>query len=243
MQPLASHGLTLIAVLLALVLSAASPILQRYSFNIGSDYGNSQSFPFSVKEAGCILAQIKSWEPAETNTAAAEELALTLADADNPGYYARNDGGFSSLLPLWTSYAVSASEVTEVKVWEVSVSNYTKSGGTAKGMIILEMPPTQIPCELKAAIPRSKKGQIDLSWRYTGKRFNGSFLVERLIDGTSQWEVVSACTKRTTSTDYSCSDTGLTRGDRYYYRACAVTSTSSECGRTNLTPPVSVRAP
>lgn len=245
MQLLTSRSLILLAILGGLALSAATSLtVQRYPFNLGSDYGASQSFQFSIREAGCVLARIEDWESLGTNTSPAEELALTLGDADSSSYYARQDDGFSELLPLWISYAVSSVEADTVKAWKVSVSNYTKGGSTAKGTVIVEIPPNQMPCEFRGAIPRAKKGQIDLSWRYTGKPFDGSFIVERLAQGASQWQVISACTKYPNSTDdFSCADTRVTSGTRYYYRACAATLASIKCGLTNLTPPVSVRAP
>jgi hypothetical protein len=245
MQPLTSRGLILLAILGGLALSAATSLtVQRYPFTLGSDYGASQSFQFSVREAGCVLARIEDWESLGTNTTPAEELALALADANSSSYYARNDGGFSELLPLWVSYAISSAEVNTIKAWKVSVSNYTKGGSTATGTLIVEIPPNQMPCEFRGAIPRLKKGQIDLSWRYTGKPFKGSFMVERLTQGASQWQVVSACTQFPTSKDdFSCADTKVTSGIRYYYRACAAMLASIKCGLTNLTPPVSVRAP
>jgi hypothetical protein len=164
--------------------------------------------------------------------------------SDRTGYYARVDGSVSSVSPLWVSYAVVSTQVSRVKTWTVSVINFTKIG-TAKGTLNLKYPPTQMPCELKVA-PSRTKGQIDLSWIYTGKSFKGSFLVERSTDG-KQWSVVRACKKSSptalaASTSYSCSDTGLKSSTAYYYRACAITS-GSKCGTADMTPAISVKVP
>ena len=241
-----TSGWFALLILLALALSAAGPAsptvkMQKFQFDIGSTYGDRNKFDFRVTKAGCILGQIKSWSRSGNTGPAAQELDLILNGSDRTGYYARNDGSRSSVSPLWVSYAVSSSEVGQVKTWTISVINFT-GRGSATGSINVEFPPTQVPCELKAAVSRTR-GRIDLSWRHTGKFFRGAFLVERSTNGAN-WRVVRACTKKPSSrqTSYSCSDTGLTSGGVYYYRACAVT-TGSRCGRTNLTPAITVRAP
>ncbi len=103
-------------------------------------------------------------------------------------------------------------------------------------------PSATAPCDLRATASRTK-GKVDLSWRYTGRFFRGFFLVERSTD-RKLWSVVSACKKSptTSTTSYSCSNTGLTSGKTYYYRTCAITS-GSKCGIINLTPVASVRVP
>lgn len=210
-----------------------------FPFDVSSTYGDRDKFDFKVAEGGCILAQIISWTRSGTSGSSASQLALILNGSDRTGYYARVDGSSSSISPLWLSYAVSSSDVNRVKTWTISVVNFTRSG-TAKGTINLEYPPTQVPCELKAAISHTK-GAIDLGWRYTETSFKGSFLVERSTNGRT-WSVVSACKKsRTSSTSYSCSDTGLKSGTTYYYRACAITS-GSKCETKNVTPPTRITA-
>lgn len=245
MKPIALRWLAPI-ILLVLALSAAGPAspaanFRTFDFNVGSAYGDRDIFRFTINESGCILAQIKPWSRSGTRGLAAEELALILNGSDRTGYYARNDGSASNVMPLWTSFAVSPSEVERVNIWTISVVNFTRRG-TARGTIELEYPRTQIPCELIAAASQMR-GRIDLSWRYTGRSFSGSFLIERSTNAGRTWNVVRACTESpTTSSAYSCSDTGLTSGRTYYYRACAITS-GSRCKTTNLTPPVMVRVP
>lgn len=247
MKRIASHWLALIT-LLALASNAAglsSPVAdtKNCSFDVSSAYGDKDQCPstgLTVTKEGCILAQITSWTRSGTSGSSASQLALILNGSDRTGYYARVDGSSSSISPLWLSYAVSSSDVRRVKTWTISVVNFTRSG-TAKGTINLEYPSTQVPCELKAAVSRTK-GAIDLSWRYTETSFKGSFLVEHWTNGTT-WSVVSACKKsRTSLTSYTCSDTGLKSGTTYYYRACAITS-GSKCETKNVTPPTRITAP
>lgn len=235
---------------LSLVSTAASPTslstAKEYSFELTSTYGDKDKFSFSVAEGGCIIAQVKDWSRSGTSGSTASQLALILNGSDRTSYYARIDGGYTSITPLWTSYSVPSSQVSKVNTWTISVVNFTKSG-TAKGTLSLEYPPTQTPCELKVAVSRTS-GQIDLGWVYTGRSFRGSFLIEHSTDGRN-WSVISACTKTaptalgTTSINYSCSDTRLTSGRTYYYRACAVSSGTVCDTRKYITPPKSVKVP
>ena len=241
MKHIPSRWLVLIIMLLAVALSAAGPtllIVDNKPFEVGPTRGDRDPLKIDIAQAGCILARVYPWPPS-TQGSTAVKLALILNGSDIKGYYARSDGDTADTLPLWTSYAVSPSQVTEVEEWTLSIVNFTE-GGEAQGTIRLEFPPTQVPCELKATVPQTR-GQIDLSWRYTGNPFKGFFLIERSTDNRT-WSLIRACTQAPSrSTSYACSDTG-TSGTRYYYRVCAVTS-GSRCGTTNLTPPVSVRAP
>jgi len=236
---------------LSLVSTAAGPAASAaatndYSFELTSTYGDQEKFSFSVAEAGCVIAQVKSWSRSGTSGLATSQLALILNGSDRTSYYAREDGGYTSNAPLWISYAVSSTQVSKVQTWTISVANFTQSG-TAKGTLNLEYPPTQTPCELKVAVSRTK-GQVDLGWVYAGRPFRGSFLIERSTDGR-KWRVVTACTKFaptssvTTPKKYSCSDTRLTSGRTYYYRACAITSGTSCDTQKNITPPRAVKVP
>jgi hypothetical protein len=226
---------------------AATPAnTEDFIFGLGAAYGDGQKFNLKVSEAGCILAQITSWSRLGTSGSAASQLAVIINGSDRTGYYARADGRVSSVSPLWVSYAIAPTQVNRVQTWTVSVFNFTKIG-TARGMLNVKYPPTKMPCELKVA-PSRTKGQIDLSWIYTGRSFKGSFLVERSSDGT-RWSVVSACrisspTTSAASTSYSCSDTyaGLKSTTTYYYRACAITS-GSKCETADVTPAISVKTP
>lgn len=243
MKHVASRWLALImALALALASNAAGLALplatiKSFSFDVGLA-GDVDKFTFTVTASGCILAQITSWSRSGTSGSAASQLKLVLNGSDRTAAYAQKEGSASSIVPLWASYSVTPTEVSRVKTWTISVSNNTKSG-TAKGTINLEYPSTNVPCELTATASRTK-GRVDLSWRYTGKSFRGFFLVERSTDGRT-WGVVTVCQKSpSSSTSYACSDTGLTSGKTYYYRACAITS-GSKCGTTNLTPAISVK--
>jgi hypothetical protein len=213
-------------------------------FSVGSDYGDSSSpYTFKVSQTGCILAQISDWSPIKTGGTPAKELALILNGSDRNGYYARSDGSASPGLPLWISYAVLPNDLNRINTWTISVFNLSGSG-TAKGVIQLDSPSTRVPCELMAAISLKNKGTIDLSWRYTGPESTGFFLVERSETGRPlSWVSITPCRKPiTASSDYICSDSGLTSGTRYYYRACWVASRTSSCGNADITPPVSARA-
>ncbi len=98
------------------------------------------------------------------------------------------------------------------------------------------------PCDFKATAARTK-GRVDLSWRYTGQKFTGSFLVERSTDGKA-WIMMAECTERNpTAKSYTCANTGLTSGRTYQYRACGVAGSLKRCGTTNRTAALSVKAP
>ena len=98
------------------------------------------------------------------------------------------------------------------------------------------------PCDFKATAARTK-GRVDLSWRYTGKKFTGAFLVERSTDGKA-WSVVPICTmSNPIGKSYDCTNMELTSGRVYQYRACGVAGSSMRCGTTNRTAVLSVKAP
>lgn len=221
-----------------LALAAPPATKKSFTFDVGSAFGDSDNFSFTVTAAGCILAQVRPWAASTSGGTPASQLSLSLVGSDRSTYSQAN-GAASSVLPLWISFAASSSDVSKVKSWTISIGNFTRSG-TARGTIDLEYPSTQAPCELKAAVSRTR-GRVDLSWRYTAKAFKGSFFVERSTDGRT-WGVVRACTKSPTSVSYSCFDTNLRSGTRYYFRACAVTL-GAKCGTTNVTPAVSVKLP
>ncbi len=92
------------------------------------------------------------------------------------------------------------------------------------------------------AVPSRTRGRIDVSWKYTGKGFNGSFVVERSTNGGA-WRTVGACTQSVTGkSSYGCSDTGLTSGTAYAYRACVVARDAS-CSAGATTKAAAVKAP
>lgn len=196
----------------------------------------SQKFNVSVPQAGCIVAQIKAWSAAATGTTAAAQLTLNITVGRR---ITQTAGSATSLVPLWTSLAFTSSDLSSVKSGTVTVSMAASRSSSARGTVWIEFPPTQTPCEFKAR--PSTRGRVNLSWRYTGNAFKGSFVVQRSSDGRT-WSAVSACTRSASSTSYSCTDTGLTSARTYYYRACAVTS-GTNCGTASVTPPLSVKAP
>jgi hypothetical protein len=197
----------------------------------------SQKSSVSVPQAGCVVAQIKSWSAATTGTTAAAQLTLSITVGRR---ITQTVGSATSLVPLWTSLAFTSSDLSSVKSGTVTVSMASVRSRSARGTVWIEFPPTQTPCEFKA-LPSTTRGRVNLSWRYTGNAFKGSFVVQRSSDGRT-WSAVSACTRSASSTSYSCTDTGLTSARTYYYRACAVTS-GTTCGTASVTPPLSVNAP
>ena len=94
--------------------------------------------------------------------------------------------------------------------------------------------------EFRAA-PARLRGRVDLSWGYQGDAFDGIFLVERSTNG-GVWRFVKECIQPYDEevTAYTCSDTDLTSGTAYTYRACLVDS-GTVCASTNATEPVTVK--
>jgi hypothetical protein len=239
--------LVILTTLLTPAISTASQIqltTYREDFQVGPARGNRVPFPVEAGQAGCILARVQSWPPA-TSGSRPVKVTLILNGSDRTGYYARSDGDTADPLPLWTSYAVSAREAGLVDEWTLSVINFTE-GSTAEGTIQIEFPPSQTPCQFEANVPRTM-GVIDLSWHYTSPIQSDYFFVERSMPGTSSWSPVSDCRQRVdarSSDQYFCSDTGLRSKTSYTYRACWVASSSSrQCGTSNVTPAVSAKAP
>lgn len=92
------------------------------------------------------------------------------------------------------------------------------------------------------AAPSRTRGRVDVSWKYSGKGFNGSFVVERATNGGA-WRTVGACTQSVTGKgSYGCSDTGLTSGTAYAYRAC-VAARDASCSTGATTKAAAVKAP
>lgn len=231
----------ILVALLALTASATSYAAPRFAttslgFNFGTRDGSSKrDLRIPRGAGGCILVQIRSWTPAANSRTAASRLTLRITDPNGRGR--DRSGSASTLLPLWISYAVSAP--SQDQTWTISVMK--ESGiGTARGTVTIEYPPTRMPCEFTAGTSATR-GEIRLSWTYTGEQFRGSFLVERSTDGET-WSAVSACKKVVSQTTaYSCTDTRLRSAATYYYQACAVTS-GTRCGTTSRTPTVYARA-
>jgi hypothetical protein len=234
-------ALILLAVpLLAVAAPMMSPLAAPDRASTSSSFSlstttSSQRFTVPVSSAGCVLAQVKSWSAATSGTTAAGSLTLSLAVSRRT---AQTTKAATSLVPLWTSVAFTSSDLAGTRSGTVTIALPSRSG-SARGTLWIEYPPTQTPCEFKAS-PSRTRGRVDLSWRYTGSAFKGSFLVQRSSDGRT-WRAVTACTRSASSSTYTCSDTGLTSGRTYYYRACA--STGSTCGSSAVTPPLNAIAP
>jgi hypothetical protein len=220
-----------------IVLAAPDRSTTSSSFSLSSTT-TSQKFSVAVPEAGCIVAQIKSWSAATSGTTAA--TSLTLSAVISSSRSAKVSGSATSLVPLWTSLAFTSSDIASVKSGTVTVSMLSSRSSSARGTVWIEFPPSQTPCEFKA-LAATTRGRVNLSWRYTGRSFKGSFVVQRSSDGRT-WSAVSACARSASSSSYTCTDTGLTSARTYYYRACALTS-GTTCGSTAVTPPLSVKAP
>ena len=206
------------------------------SFSVGSTYGARTTISMTIKEQGCVWAQA-TWPTSST----AKTLALILNGPGSKSAYQRKDGKSGVVL----YYGITESDAKKGTDWAINIANF--GGGTAKGQITIEYPPTQVPCDLKALASKTK-GQIDLSWIYTGKPFKGSFLIERSADN-KVWNVVSKCTmsapasSKAALSSYSCVDSGLSSNNTYYYRACSITSGSKCDPKKYTTPTMSVKVP
>lgn len=98
------------------------------------------------------------------------------------------------------------------------------------------------------AAPLRLRGQIQLSWRYEGEPFEGSFWVERSVNG-GVWRAVSACalpyepeTDEPEAERHRCLDTGLVSGSTYVYRICVVENETS-CVDQAVVESAAVKAP
>ena len=74
-----------------------------------------------------------------------------------------------------------------------------------------------------AAVSARRRGQIDLSWLYSGPTQAAFFVVERSADG-GIWRPVDSCHTPVTadSSRYRCTDTELASGSTYLYHLCIV---------------------
>jgi len=86
------------------------------------------------------------------------------------------------------------------------------------------------------------RGQINLSWIYSGKAFRNTFLVERSNNQTT-WMPLTTCNLyySTKSPIYACSDTKLTSSRLYYYRVCIPATGVKTCPKTSVI--ASLKAP
>lgn len=204
------------------------------SFEIGSTFGDRDAFDIRVGGSGCIVASIEAWSPAAKGDSKAPQLALILNGDGNDQAYARVDGA-PGRAPLWMSYAVSEDEARRVGTWTVSVVNFSKAG-SAKGVVKIEYPPAQTPCEFKAI---ARKGLVNLSWTSTGEPMDGNFVVERR-EG-ADWSAVPDCTQAAAAgSSFSCRDEQVRRGATYVYRVCA--TPGNQCRSSGVLPPRAVTA-
>ena len=222
----------------SLVLLAAGEInptlfITTKSFSVDSTYGMRTTIPITIREQGCIWAQA-TWP----TSSSAKTLALILNGPGSTSAYRRQDGKSGVVL----AYSITESDARKGTSWSISIANF--GGGTAKGQILIEYPPTQVPCELKA-VKGSTTGRVDLSWKYTGKTIPVSFLVERSNDDKFKSPKVICTSKPSASkTSYICSDSGVKSRTVYYYRVCSVSSSkASACSTTNVLPFVSIQVP
>lgn len=92
-------------------------------------------------------------------------------------------------------------------------------------------------------VPARLRGRIDVSWKYNGSAFAGVFVVERSTNG-SAWRSVSACVVAhdAQKSAYACTDSKLTSGTTYAYRAC-IAGKGASCSSGAATKAISVKAP
>lgn len=194
----------------------AMPLLATKSFDVSLASGTrSTQFELPrIGEAGCIIAQIASWSG---NTS----LTLTIKGGSRSSQAVSASQG-----PLWVSYPVSKDQASQR--WIVEASRGT-GRETLRGRLVVEYPPTQVPCGFQAA---TSGRNVTLTWSYNGPSFKGSFVVERSSDLRS-WQAVY--TKTSGQGSFSYNDR-VSRAGTYWYRACAV-GRGSRCGSSNVTPP------
>lgn len=238
--------LYLITVLTVLSIAAApaqpNTTITTVSFEVGARDTERFRHTVTVAEPGCILAQVDGWS-ASTGTTKAARLALIINGADQSGYYARKDGSAG----LVASYAVDAAKAARRLVWTFSVVNFS-GRGTARGRMLLETPPTAMPCEFVALVGRVK-GTASLRWRYTGKTLVRRFVAEQSENGNT-WRAVAGCAPtQNSSGSYSCAVSQLTSGRTYHFRVCSITTATagatSRCDAALVikAPVVQIRAP
>lgn len=208
-----------------------------FPFNLDAQAGDAASFEFKIASPGCILAQIRPWTATTKDGTSVRRLDLAILGADREQPRQALTNSSSAVSPLWVSYAVFSGEAARVPSWTIRVTN-PDGRGTARGIIKIEYPPTQMPCALTARA--SRPSGVDLSWRHSGRPFSGSFLVERSTDNGKTWGPVSTCTLAVSNNAaYACRDESATVTPQLLYRACAVTS-GNVCAGSTVTPAVRV---
>jgi hypothetical protein len=198
----------------------AAPPLATTTFDVSLAPGARQvqfTLP-KFKEAGCIIAQVPSWSG---NTS----LTLTIQGESGSSRPVSASQG-----PLWVSYEVSSRQASQS--WVVEAQRGSSGRETLRGRLVVEYPTTQVPCLFTATPATGRK--VNLAWKYNGRSFTGSFIVERSSDLRS-WQAISDCTKPSGQTRSSCSDK-VNQAGTYWYRVCTI-GRGSRCGSSNVTPP------
>jgi len=248
-QRVAAQAGTAVALILTVMLTradhgiAVSPNTSvDFAFDLPAQAGVAKTFEFKVNMPGCIQAYIRPWTSSTGGSSKASKLQLSLNWSDCTAPYVSVTGSSSNAVPLWVSYAAFPSDVNRVSGWTIAVST-VNGRGTARGVVRLDYPPTQMPCALRATTTTiSDTNSVNLSWLFTDIRFNGAFLVERSSNNGAAWRTVRTCSLPITSrTLYVCTDANVAPGD-YLYRVCTVSGdgTDTACSASNVTPPVRV---
>lgn len=222
---------------------AASPATSvDFAFELPAQSGASKAFEFKVTTPGCIQAYIRPWTSSTGSGPKADKLQLALSGSDRATPYVSITGSASNAVPLWVSYAAFPSDVNRVSGWKITVST-VNGRGSARGVVRVDYPPTQMPCALRATTNTlTDTRSVSLSWLFTDVRFDGAFLVERSSNNGASWRMVRTCSLPITSrTLYVCTDANVAAGD-YLYRVCTVSGdgTDAGCSASNVTPPVRV---
>ncbi len=221
--------------------AAASPSTSvDFAFDLPAQTGAAKDFEFKVTSPGCIQAYIRPWTSSTGSGTKADRLQLALSGSDRTTPYVSVTGSASSAVPLWVSYAAFPSDVNRVSGWKITV-NTVNGRGTARGVVRVDYPPTQMPCALRATTTTlTDTRSVSLSWLFTDVRFDGIFLVERSSNNGAAWRTVRTCSLPITSrTLYVCTDANVNPGD-YLYRVCTVSGDDTACSASNVTPPVRV---
>jgi hypothetical protein len=124
-------------------------------FDLAAQAGIKESFNFKITAPGCILAQIRPWTSSQQDGARADRLQLSLHGEDRANAYAFISGSPSAAAPLWISYAAFRPDVNRVNSWTITVMT-VNNRGTARGVVRIEYPPTQMPCALRATTAGSQ---------------------------------------------------------------------------------------
>ncbi|BCX02664.1 MAG: hypothetical protein KatS3mg053_0602 [Candidatus Roseilinea sp.] len=238
----AALGLTMMLAPTNQSVAASAATSVDFAFELPAQAGAAKTFEFKVTTPGCIQAYIRPWTSSTGSGPKADKLQLALIGSDRDAPYVSITGSASNAVPLWVSYAAFPSDVNRVSAWKITVNTVT-GRGSARGVVRVDYPPTQMPCALRATTNTfTDTRSVSLSWLFTDVRFDGAFLVERSSNNGAAWRMVRTCSLPITSrTLYVCTDANVSAGD-YLYRVCTVSGdgTDAGCSASNVTPPVRV---